>query len=148
MLLETAEPFVFLSIGTTCRVCTYSEIGNSAGPRSANLGTSGTDSKTFVAFSRFSIEQIDVFECKDPGFLEVQLHRHFASKRMRGEWFRLDQDDLSSWRIMAPKLAQRTNFRKQAANIRKGQWSKEARARVQRSRESRRLSTLSNQASR
>jgi hypothetical protein len=96
----------------------------------------------------FSIEQIDVFECKDPGFVEVQLHRHFASKRMRGEWFQLDVHDLASWRIMAPKLGRRTNFRRQAANIRKGQWSKEARARVQRSRESRRLSTLSNQASR
>lgn len=57
MLLETAEPFVFLSIGTTCRVCTYSEIGNSAGSRSANLGTSGTDSKTFAAFSRFLLSK-------------------------------------------------------------------------------------------
>src|ERR1019366_5773349 len=57
LLLETAEPFVFLSIGTTCRVCTYSEIGNSAGSRSANLGTSGTDSKTFAAFSRFLLSK-------------------------------------------------------------------------------------------
>jgi hypothetical protein len=60
----------------------------------------------------FPIEQIEIFECDDPGFVEVQLHRHFASKRMRGEW------------------------------------PKKARARAQRSRESKRLSTLSNQASR
>jgi|CZKY01.1.fsa_nt_gi hypothetical protein len=96
----------------------------------------------------FPIEQIEIFKCDDPGFVEVQLHRHFASKRMRGEWFRLDEHDLASWCIMAPRLAQRTNFRKRAASLRKGERSKKARARAQRSRESKRLSTLSNQASR
>src|ERR1019366_129168 len=37
LFVETVEPFAFLSIGTTCRVCTYSEIGNSAGSKLANI---------------------------------------------------------------------------------------------------------------
>jgi hypothetical protein len=39
-----------------------------------------------------------IIETGDPASLEKQLHRAYHDKRVKGEWFRLDDDDIEAIR--------------------------------------------------
>lgn len=56
----------------------------------------------------FDLELIHVMPSNDPRWGESMLHRHFASKRVRGEWFMLDQQDVAS--ILATKRCDRPGW--------------------------------------
>lgn len=50
--------------------------------------------KRFAVELPFQTKLIHVIQCDDPSGLEAMLHRHFAEKRVRGEWFNLSQHDI------------------------------------------------------
>lgn len=50
--------------------------------------------KTFNVKLPFEVEFICVIPTEDMYFLEKQLHRQFAAKRVNGEWFALSADDV------------------------------------------------------
>jgi hypothetical protein len=49
----------------------------------------------------FSTEVLCILETDNCSFLEYSLHRQYASKRVRGEWFALDDDDIAAIRRLA-----------------------------------------------
>jgi hypothetical protein len=49
----------------------------------------------------FQIGIVLVLDCQDERVLELQLHRHFRDKHVKGEWFDLDDDDLDYIRQVA-----------------------------------------------
>lgn len=50
--------------------------------------------RTFNVKLPFDVEYLHVIKTSDMHALEGQLHRKFGSKRVNGEWFKLDNDDL------------------------------------------------------
>lgn len=48
----------------------------------------------------FEIEVIHIIRTHDSKTLEAELHRHFADKRVNGEWFNLTVDDVERLRSM------------------------------------------------
>jgi len=74
----------------------------------------------------FELQKIAVFECDNNAWTEQQLLAHFATKRIRGEWFRLDSQDVASWGTMARRFSKRISFRQQRSRLRGYTWSKEA----------------------
>jgi hypothetical protein len=53
---------------------------------------------TFEVKLPFEIEVIAILQCGNAIQLERELHRRFASKRVKGEWFNLSTDDLEAIR--------------------------------------------------
>lgn len=50
--------------------------------------------KTFTVKLPFEVEYVCTIQTEDMHALEKQLHGHFASKRVSGEWFSLTPDDV------------------------------------------------------
>lgn len=44
----------------------------------------------------FETDLLHIIETDDCTALEARLHRHFAEKRVRGEWFELDDNDIAA----------------------------------------------------
>jgi hypothetical protein len=55
----------------------------------------------FVPQMPFKCELLLYIESDDPARLEAQLHERFNSKRLRGEWFALDEQDVETLLDMA-----------------------------------------------
>lgn len=56
---------------------------------------------TFEVKLPFPVAYEVLIKCEDRFTLEKELHKHFASKRVDGEWFSLDEDDLDYLRQLA-----------------------------------------------
>jgi len=57
--------------------------------------------KTFNVKLPFPIQYECLIQTTDMSLLERELHTKFASKRLDGEWFRLDQEDVEYIRTLA-----------------------------------------------
>lgn len=67
--------------------------------------------KSFETGNVSDFEIIDIFECvKYHSTLENRLHKYFAKKKVRGEWFSLDKDDVDSFQITCNRLWNQIEF--------------------------------------
>jgi hypothetical protein len=78
---RTTEGFVYLIQGSNAY-----KIGRAKDPNNRI--------KTFNVRLPFEVEYLHLIETPDMYTLESQLHQRFASKRVNGEWFRLDMQDI------------------------------------------------------
>ena len=59
-----------------------------------NLKTDGARLKSFSVQSPLEIELIHNFYADDTKQAEIKLHEKYAAKRVKGEWFALNQEDI------------------------------------------------------
>ena len=57
--------------------------------------------------AKFSI--IEVFNSKWGTKIEASLHRQFSRKKIQGEWFDLDEDEISMYRMICQRLLKTSN---------------------------------------
>lgn len=55
---------------------------------------------TFEVKLPFEIEIIAIFACQNATIMESELHQRYAHKRVRGEWFALDESDIAELKQM------------------------------------------------
>lgn len=56
--------------------------------------------KAFGVQLPFAVELIHVIKCHSADEVERRLHRQFASKRQRGEWFSLNDEDVAAIKLV------------------------------------------------
>lgn len=56
--------------------------------------------KAFGVLLPFAVELIHVIQCDNANRVEAHLHQHYASKRQRGEWFNLTDEDIAELKLI------------------------------------------------
>jgi hypothetical protein len=85
--LDTKARFTCVYVIQDVDVTGYYKIGKSTAPID-RIGH-------FDTMLPFQTRVVHIIEAKDCHAVETMLHRHFASKRRRGEWFRLSEVDIA-----------------------------------------------------